>query len=90
MTVVNKLRDKHATYSVFVRFKTGLAVCLGLNNGAIRRETRASSMFSGSNFSVHSKKSYDMTIQMRPHWQYFYIILFIFIILQNKAYLQLF
>lgn len=36
MTVVNKLRDKHATYSVFVRFKTGLAVCLGLNNGAIR------------------------------------------------------
>ena len=53
MTVVNKLRDKHATYSVFVRFKTGLAVCLGLNNGAIRRETRASSMLSGSNFSVH-------------------------------------
>lgn len=85
MTVVNKLRDKHATYSVFVRFKTGLAVCLGLNNGGA-----ASSILSGSNFSVHSKKSYDMTIQMRPHWQYFYIILFIFIILQNKAYLQLF
>ena len=40
MTVVNKLRDKHATYSVFVRFKTSLAVCLGLNNGAIKRNPR--------------------------------------------------